>query len=134
MQNSKGTGRLSKFRAPRPVPLHHRPARGKTSTDSTYKCGEIREQARGDRANWGLLSRRLQFERDIEEEIYDALLDYGTSSLGRPSTIAILAPAGYGTTTLLRSLAVRLCEDRAGVVSVNWWKIVGPHISELGIN
>jgi putative transposase len=36
---SKGTVRLSKFGAPRPVPLLHRPTRGKTSTDSTHECG-----------------------------------------------------------------------------------------------
>jgi putative transposase len=38
-QTSKGTGRLSKFGAPRPVPLLHRPSRSKTSTDSTYDRG-----------------------------------------------------------------------------------------------
>jgi putative transposase len=37
--DQKGTGRLSKFGAPRPVPLLHRSSRGKTSTDSTYDRG-----------------------------------------------------------------------------------------------
>jgi tetratricopeptide (TPR) repeat protein len=75
-----------------------------------------RDFFRGDRGNWGLMSRRIPFERDIQEEVYDALLDYGTSSAKRPGTTVILAPAGYGTTTLLRSVAVKLCEDRAGAV------------------
>jgi len=39
LQTSKGTVRLSKFGAPRPVPLlHRRPTKGKTSTDSTHEC------------------------------------------------------------------------------------------------
>ena len=36
--DQQGTVRLSKFGAPRTVPLLHRPTWGKTSTDSTYKC------------------------------------------------------------------------------------------------
>jgi len=38
-------GCLSKFGAPRTVPLLHRPNRGKTSTDSTYKCEYVGAQA-----------------------------------------------------------------------------------------
>jgi tetratricopeptide (TPR) repeat protein len=75
-----------------------------------------RDFFRGDRANWGLISRRIPFERDIEEEVYEALLDYGTSPAKRPSTIVIVAPAGYGTTTFLRNVAAKLSEDRAGGV------------------
>jgi tetratricopeptide (TPR) repeat protein len=78
-----------------------------------------RDFFRGDRANWGLISRRIPFERDIEEQVYDALLDYGTSTAKRPSTLAVLAPAGYGTTTFLRTIAAKLCEDRAGGVFVH---------------
>src|SRR5579863_3227352 len=40
-QTSKGTVRLSKFGAPRTVPLLHRLTWGKTSTDSTYECGQV---------------------------------------------------------------------------------------------
>jgi tetratricopeptide (TPR) repeat protein len=71
---------------------------------------------RGDKANWGLIAKNIPFERDLEEEVYDALLDYGTSPARKPSTAIILAPAGYGTTTLMRTLAKRLVEDRAGGV------------------
>ena len=76
----------------------------------------MRDFFRGDKANWGLISRRIPFERDIEEEVYDALLDYGTGSAKKPSTIVVLAPAGYGTTTFLRTVAAKLSEDRAGAV------------------
>jgi tetratricopeptide (TPR) repeat protein len=70
----------------------------------------------GDRANWGLLARREYFERDLEEELYDELLDYATSTTRKASPLAILGPAGYGMTTLLYALAVRLVGERAGPV------------------
>jgi hypothetical protein len=76
----------------------------------------IRDFFRGDKANWGLIAKKIAFERDLEDEVYDALLDYGTSSSVHPSTVAILAPAGYGTTTFLRQIASRLVADRAGSV------------------
>jgi hypothetical protein len=75
-----------------------------------------REFLRGDKANWALIARKIAFERDLEEEVYDTILDYGTSSARRPSTRLVLAPAGYGTTTFLRTLAARLVGDRAGAV------------------
>lgn len=74
---------------------------------------------RGDKGNWGLISRRIPFERDIEEEVYDALLDYGTSPAKRPRTAVILAPAGYGITTFLRIIAAKLAEDRAGGIFIH---------------
>jgi len=76
----------------------------------------IRDFFRGDRANWGLIAKKIAFERDLEEQIYDALLDYATSAARIPTTTIVLAPAGYGTTTLLRTLAGRLVGDRAGAV------------------
>ncbi len=71
---------------------------------------------RGDQPNWALVGSRQHFERDIEEDIYDDLLDYATSSTKTPRVSIILGPAGYGVTTLLMSLAARLAQERAGVV------------------
>jgi tetratricopeptide (TPR) repeat protein len=71
---------------------------------------------KGDKANWGLIAQHDVLERDIEEEVYDELLDYATSSSRKPSTRVILGPAGFGMSTLLYALAGRLVEDRAGPV------------------
>lgn len=71
---------------------------------------------RGDRANWGLIGRRSHFERDIEGQVFDELLDYATGSTRGPSVIVTLGPAGYGTTTLLMSLGARIVQERAGPV------------------
>ncbi len=70
----------------------------------------------GDRANWALIGAGKFFERDIEEEIYDDLLDYATSSSQTASVRIVLAPAGYGISTLLMALAVMFVKERAGSV------------------
>lgn len=70
----------------------------------------------GDRANWGLIARRLHFERDLEEEIYEDLLDYATQTTPKAKSLIVLGPAGYGVTTILLSLGARLVSERAGAV------------------
>jgi hypothetical protein len=71
---------------------------------------------RGDKANWGVISRTIAFKRDIAPRIYESILDYATSSANRPTSIAVLGSAGYGTSTLLMSLAADAIEDRVGNV------------------
>lgn len=73
---------------------------------------------RGDRANWSLVGSKHFFERDIEEDIYEGLLDYATSDSMKPVVNLILGPAGYGISTLLMILAVRLVKERAGGVFI----------------
>jgi tetratricopeptide (TPR) repeat protein len=70
----------------------------------------------GDRPNWALIAAQHYFERDIEEEIYDDLLDYATGSVHTASVRILLAPAGYGVSTVLMSLPVRLIKEKAGPV------------------
>jgi tetratricopeptide (TPR) repeat protein len=70
----------------------------------------------GDRPNWGLIANSHHFERDIEEEIYDDLLDYATSGATRPTLSLILGPAGYGMTTTLMSVAAHLVKEKVGPV------------------
>lgn len=71
---------------------------------------------RGDRPNWSLVGAREIFERDIEEEFYDDLLDFVTSPSDNPRISIILGSAGYGTTTILMTLAARLVNDKVGSV------------------
>ena len=67
----------------------------------------------GDRPNWGLLANGDYFQRDIEEEVYDTLLDYAAGSGKRPRVAALLGPAGYGVTTLLMVLSTRIVKEGA---------------------
>ena len=70
----------------------------------------------GDRANWSLVGAGHFFERDIEEEVYEEFLDYATSDSKTPVVHMLLGPAGYGTSTLLMTLGVRLVKELAGAV------------------
>jgi tetratricopeptide (TPR) repeat protein len=74
---------------------------------------------RGDRANWALIARGMQFTRDLEEGIYDEMLDFATARSTSPSTLLLLGPAGYGISTLLLTLAAKLVYERAGPVFVH---------------
>lgn len=71
---------------------------------------------RGDQANWALIAEKRYFERDIEEELYEDALDYITSVGASPRVRIILAPAGYGITTLMMIIAVRLVKENAGPI------------------
>lgn len=71
---------------------------------------------RGDRPNWALIGKRMQFERDLEEVIYDDLLDYATSGSKSIVTLVVLGPAGYGISTFLMAIAAKLVHDRVGSV------------------
>jgi tetratricopeptide (TPR) repeat protein len=71
---------------------------------------------KGDRANWGLISSNGYFQRDLEAELNDILLDYATAGLHRPQSALLLGSAGYGITTLMRALAVKYVKEKAGPV------------------
>lgn len=71
---------------------------------------------RGDHPNWSLIAAKKTFERDIEDELFEQLLDFATNDAKKPLVSILLAPAGFGTTTLLMKLAVRLVEEQAGAV------------------
>jgi tetratricopeptide (TPR) repeat protein len=76
----------------------------------------IRSFLRGNRPNWALVGVRQILERDIEDQVYDDILDFATSTSKKPRAILVLGPAGYGVTTLLMTLAARLVSDQAGPV------------------
>jgi len=71
---------------------------------------------KGDRPNWSLIGANQYFERDIEEEVYEELLDYATSTKETTKVKLLIGPAGYGITTLLMSLAGKLVKERAGEI------------------
>jgi tetratricopeptide (TPR) repeat protein len=82
--------------------------------DAPYnELPNIRQFLRGDLPNWALIGNRRQFQRDIEDELYDNLLTFAVDSSSKPRISILLAPAGYGVSTVLMSLAVRLYRDGA---------------------
>ena len=71
---------------------------------------------RGDKPNWGIIFSNIFFSRDIEDEAYEALIDYATETPARARVCIITGSAGYGVSTLLMTLAARLVKDRAGKI------------------
>jgi tetratricopeptide (TPR) repeat protein len=65
----------------------------------------ILEYYKGTKPNWSLIDAATYFERDIEEEIYDSILDFATDPKGRCHCEILLGSAGYGITTVLMSIA-----------------------------
>lgn len=65
----------------------------------------ISEYYKGTKANWSLIDAAAYFERDIEEEIYDNILDFATDPKSRCRAEILLGSAGYGITTVLMSIA-----------------------------
>ncbi|MBB3749860.1 tetratricopeptide (TPR) repeat protein [Mycolicibacterium sp. BK634] len=79
------------------------------NTESFYK---------GNRANWGIFAEGQSFERDIEKPVVDRLVDFVTSPTPRMDCAVVLAPAGYGTTTLLLAAAAWYVRHHAGPIFV----------------
>jgi hypothetical protein len=71
---------------------------------------------KGDRPSWSLVGAGIQFKRDIEEELWDDVLDFATTPEAKSRAMAILAPAGYGITTLLMSVGANIVKERIGTV------------------
>ncbi len=71
---------------------------------------------RGDIPNWATLGGKHYFQRDIEEEVFDELLDYATLSPKGPASHVLVGPAGYGISTIMMSIAVRLVTEKVGPV------------------
>lgn len=65
----------------------------------------ISEYYKGTKANWSLINSAGYFERDIEEEIYDNILDFATDPKSGCCAEILLGSAGYGITTVLMSIA-----------------------------
>ena len=81
-----------------------------------HETPNIKPFLRGDRPNWGLIGSGDVFEHDIEEELFLDLIDFATTTSNHPEVIILLGPAGYGTTTLLMTLAAKLVNEKVGPV------------------
>jgi tetratricopeptide (TPR) repeat protein len=71
---------------------------------------------RGDKPSWSLVGAEIPFRRDIEEEVWDEITEFATAPKAKSKAMVIVAPAGYGVTTLLMSLAPKIVKARVGPV------------------
>lgn len=70
----------------------------------------------GNRPNWSLVGSRKIFPRDIEDEVFDCVIDFVTGTRSRASACIVHAPAGYGITTLLMTIGARIVSEELGKV------------------
>ena len=70
----------------------------------------------GNLPNWGVVGAGINFERDLETQILDDLLDYYTSSPTSVRVATVLGSAGYGVSTLLRAVAAWYVRSQASSV------------------
>ncbi|TAH62933.1 MAG: hypothetical protein EWM50_04435, partial [Gottschalkiaceae bacterium] len=77
---------------------------------------DVYNYIRGDKPNWSIIFNDKYFQRSIEEEIYERLLDYATEPKKRVSICTITGSAGYGISTLLMILAKRIVQEHLGIV------------------
>ena len=70
----------------------------------------------GDKPSWSLVGAEIPFKRDVEEDLWEEILDFSTSPGSRSVAVAVIAPAGYGVTTFIMSLAAKIVMSRIGPV------------------
>ena len=71
---------------------------------------------RGAPPSWSLVGNGVNFERDIEKQLLDDIVEYITSSSQPVKTWTVLGSAGYGTTTLLMAVTAWLAKGRAAPI------------------
>ncbi|MBN1186974.1 MAG: SIR2 family protein [Bacteroidales bacterium] len=76
----------------------------------------LRQFLRGDFPNWSLISEGHYFERDVQNDLYDVILDFATTPKSKARIAALLGSAGYGISTMLRILSVQIIKENAGAV------------------
>jgi tetratricopeptide (TPR) repeat protein len=76
----------------------------------------VQDFIKGDFANWAAVAKGDYFYRDLEPLVFDQLLDYATVAASQPQSALVIGSAGFGTSTLLRALAVKYVSEGAGPV------------------
>jgi SIR2-like domain len=81
-----------------------------------HEPANTRDFLKGDRPTWSLVGKNVQFKRDIEEEVWNDILEFATDPTGNSRALAVIAPAGYGVSTVLMSLAAQIVKANTGPV------------------
>lgn len=71
---------------------------------------------RGSNPNWSLIAQNHRFTRDIEDELWDWILEFATNPKAKSTAVAVTGPAGYGITTILMAIALRIVQSTQGPV------------------
>ena len=66
--------------------------------------------------NWSLIGQERRFIRDIEEDLWTWTTDFITDSKAKSTSVLVTGAAGYGITTILMGLALKIVAARNGPV------------------
>ena len=66
--------------------------------------------------NWSLIAQNKRFSRDIEDELWEWILEFATNPKAKSQAVALTAPAGYGITTILMAVALKIVDAAHGPV------------------
>jgi hypothetical protein len=75
-----------------------------------------RQFLKGDRPTWSLVGANIQFKRDIEDELWNDVLEVATDPSPKGRALVTIAPAGYGVSTLLMSVGAQIVKEKIGPV------------------
>ena len=81
-----------------------------------HETPNVQQFLKGERPTWSLVGANVQFRRDVEDEIWNEVLEFATDPGARSTALAAVAPAGYGVTTLLMSIAAQIVKANIGPV------------------
>jgi SIR2-like domain len=70
----------------------------------------------GSKPSWSLIAQNHRFVRDIEDELWEYILEFATNTKAKSTACALIGPAGYGITTILMATALRIVDARMGPV------------------
>lgn len=70
----------------------------------------------GSKPNWSLIAQGRRFTRDIEDELWEWTTDFITNPKAKSTAALVTAPAGYGVTTILMDLALKIVSAKNGPV------------------
>lgn len=72
----------------------------------------------GSKPTWSLIAQDRRFTRDIEDPLWEWTIDFITNPKAKSTTALVTGPAGYGITTILMALAVKIVNARHGPVFI----------------
>lgn len=89
----------------------------------TYVNGEsvtaepnVKNFLQGSVANWSMIGQNRRFARDVEDELWEWIVEYATNPKAKSQAIALTGAAGYGITTVLMAMALKVVDDAHGPV------------------
>jgi SIR2-like domain len=75
-----------------------------------------KEFLRGARANWSLIAQNHRFVRDIEDDVWERVIEFAINPKAKSTAFVLTGPAGYGITTIVMAMALRIVEAKQGPV------------------